>query len=119
MVKVASWNIRGIGNEEKLATIKNFINNKNLDLLFIQETLVSRLPTYFSTYFPEGQFDCRFTPLGQGFCSILRKSNFINGVQFSLTHWPRPTLWPRLGHLNAPISKIEDDFPENSNLRRY
>jgi exonuclease III len=43
-IKIIIWNIRGLNDKVKMATIQNFIKTENSDIICLQETKLSIVP---------------------------------------------------------------------------
>ncbi|KAF8753605.1 hypothetical protein HU200_011601 [Digitaria exilis] len=61
--KIASWNVRGLGQKDKCRDVKRALASCNVDVVALQETKLQDVPYFKGTSFlPRQNLDFKFKP---------------------------------------------------------
>ena len=77
-IMTVNVNGAGIASFDKLLKIRNDFLKSTAICLFMSETKVSELDLYFYQIFPKNTFEIIFNNVGQGFCTLLKRTRNFN-----------------------------------------
>jgi exonuclease III len=65
-IKITTWNVRGLNDKSKRATIQNFIKTENPDIIYLQQTKLCIVPDMILKQIFKIRYDKGVCLLAQG-----------------------------------------------------